>query len=75
MELTNEHGLKFLKEIRKIYGNTGERATPGRAARVIAFTICYMLNRNSDYAGPNYELYVRTESGDLEPVIFSHHEL
>ena len=75
MSTTNEHGLKFLTEIRKIYSNTSRHATSGRAARVTAFTICYMLSKDSDCIGPKYELYVRTESGGLEPVIFFHHEL
>jgi len=72
---TNEHGLKFLEEVRTIYGDTGRLFTPGRAARVTAFAICVMLDGSGEHIGPDYELYVCTESGDLEPVIFFHHEL
>jgi len=75
MSSTNKHGLKFLEEIRAIYGDCGRLLTPGRAARVTAFAICVMLDRSGEHVGPDYELYVRAESGDLEPVAFFHHEL
>ena len=75
MSLTNKHGLKFLEEIRILYSETSRLPTPGRAARVTAFAICVMLDRSGEHIGPKYELYVRTESGDLEPVFFFHREL
>lgn len=70
-----EHGIEFLEEIRKIYSSTSRLSTPGRAARATAFSICYKINKDNDLDDPKYELYVRTENGDLEPVVFSHHEL
>ena len=75
MPSANERGLKFLEEIRTVYSETSRLPTPGRAARITAFAICVMLDRSGEHIGPKYELYVRTKNGDLEPVMFYHHEL
>lgn len=73
--IANKHGLKFLKEVREVYGDCGKLPYSGHAARVTAFAICVMLDGSGEHVGPDYELYVRTESGKLEPVEFFHHEL
>lgn len=73
--MTNKHGLRFLKEVRAIYSACNEPLTPGHAARVTAFAICAMLDGTGEHCGPDYELYVRTQSGKLEPVKFFHSEL
>lgn len=76
MSVTNKHGLKFLEEVREIYCDCARRlGTHGHAARVTAFAICVMLDGSGEHVGPDYELYVRTEDGKLEPVKFFHHEL
>jgi len=75
MPSTNEHGLRFLEEVRAIYSDCSKLLTPNSAARLTAFAICVMLDGSGEHVGPNYELYVRTENSDLEPVTFFHHEL
>lgn len=68
-----QRGSTFLYACRAIIAECSQLRE--RAARVSIFCLCILLDGSGEISGPEYVLSVRNEQGELEPVIFDHHDL